>query len=169
MPVDRELAQHAPQEASIRRGVWPKMPIDCQNAHPLAHFAPDDVIYKVDFYQDKDEFLSLYPEEVTPTESRPAAVLLYGGALYPRPVPDASYTFKAACIKKPTALTASTAPTDLRHGLPIAYGTAIEMFMEDNDTEAADKLAPVYQYFLGKVNQKKMTQEAVNQRAAPRF
>lgn len=135
---------------------------------PMTILDSDDVYSTPTFYQDKDEFFHLYPEEVTPTEDRPAALLLCDNVLYPRPVPDASYTFKAACIKKPTALTLTTAPPSLRWGPAIAYGTAIEMLMEDNSDEA-DELTPIYRYFLNKISQKKIMQKAVNQRATPRF
>ena len=136
---------------------------------PMTILDSDDVYSIPKFYQDKDEFFHLYPEEVTPTEARPAAVLLYGNILYPRPVPDASYTFRAACIKKPEALTESTAPVDVRWGPCIAYGTAIEMKMEDMDRAAAEELAPIYEYFQKMVSQKKLVQKAINQRATPRF
>jgi len=136
---------------------------------PMTILDADDVYSIPKFYQDKNEFFHLYPEEVTPTEERPAAVLLYGGVLYPRPVPDTTYTFKSACIKKPVALAVGTAPTDLRQGPAIAYGTAIELLMEENDKEAADDLGPAYTYFKNKVSQKKLMQMNTNQRAMPRF
>lgn len=136
---------------------------------PMTTMDSDDVLMNVKFYQDKDTFFALYPEEADPTEARPAAACLYGGKLYLRPEPDGIYTFRAACIKKPTALTANTAPTDLRQGPAIAYGTAIEIKMEDQDKEAANELVPIYDYYKGKISQKKMMQKAVNQRATPRF
>jgi len=136
---------------------------------PMTTLDSDDDLAPIKFYQDKDEFRSVYPEDPNATECRPAAVLLYGKKLYPGPIPDDTYTFKAACIKKPTALTADTAPPDIRMGPAIAYGTAIEMLMEDNDREAADELVPIYQYFLGQVNKKKMVQKSSQQRATPRF
>lgn len=136
---------------------------------PMTTMDSDDVLATVKFYQDKDKFFHLYPEEADPTEARPAAALVYGGKLYLRPEPDAIYTFRAACIKKPDALTADAAPPDIRWGPAIAYGTAIEMKMEDKDSEGASELIPVYQYFIGKISQKKLMQKAVNQRAVPRF
>lgn len=136
---------------------------------PMTIMDSDNVLANVKLYQDKDEFFHLYPEVADPTEARPVAALLYGGKLYLRPEPDAVYTFRAACIKKPTALTADTAPPDIRWALAIAYGTAVEMKLEDNDKEAADELVPLYQYFLGKISQKKMMQKNVNQRSIPRF
>jgi len=136
---------------------------------PMTTMDSDDVLATVKFYQDKDEFFHLYPEEADPTEARPAAALLYGGKLYLRPEPDAIYTFRAACIKKPDALTESTAPVDVRWGPCIAYGTAIEMLMEDMDKPAAEELAPIYEYFQKMVSQKKLVQKAINQRATPRF
>lgn len=135
---------------------------------PMTTMDSDDVLMNVKFYQDKDEFFRLYPEEADPTEARPAAALVYGGKLYLRPEPNGVFTFRAACIKKPTALTASTAPVDIRWAKAIAYGTAIEIKMEDNDKAGADELVPIYEYFLSQVNQKKMMQKAVNQRATPR-
>lgn len=136
---------------------------------PMTTMDSDNILANVKFYQDKDKFFSLYPEVADPTEARPAAALLLGGKLYLRPEPNGIYTFRAACIKKPTALTEDTAPPDLRWGPAIAYGTAIEMLMEDNDKEAADELVPVYGYFLGQINKKKMIQKSSQQRAVPRF
>jgi len=136
---------------------------------PMTTMDSDDVLANTKFYQDKDEFFRLWPEEADPIEAQPYAALVYGGKLYLRPEPDAIYTFRAACIKKPDALTADTAPTDLRMGPAIAYGTAIEIKMAEGDTTAANELMPIYQYFISKINQKKMMQKAVNQRSAPRF
>jgi len=136
---------------------------------PMTTLDSDDVLATVKFYQDKDKFFHLYPQDPNAAEARPAAVLLYGGKLYASPKADDDYTFKAACIKKPDALTASTSPVDIRQGPAIAYGTAIEMLMEDGDKQTADELVPIYQYFLGKISQKKIMQKATNQRAVPRF
>ena len=136
---------------------------------PMTTQASDDTMANVKFFQDKDAFFADYPEEVTPTEARPAAVLLYGNTLYPRPVPDAAYTFKAACKKKPDALTASSSPVDVHWGKAIAYGTAAERAMEDQDEDAAKGFVSMYQYFMGKVNEKKKLQKNTNQRATPRF
>lgn len=136
---------------------------------PMTTMDSDDVLADVKFYQDKNEFFYLWPEEADPTEARPYAALLYGSKLYLRPEPDGIYTYRAACIKKPTALTVTTAPPDIRMGPAIAYGTAIEMKMEDKDKDGADELVPIYDYFRGKVDKKKLTQRNVNQRATPRF
>lgn len=135
---------------------------------PMTTLDSDDVLADVKFYQDKDEFFHLFPEEADPTEARPYAALPYGGKIYLRPEPDAIYTFRAACIKKPTALTTATAPVDVRWGPCIAYGTAIELLMEDNDKVGADELAPAYTFFKNKVSQKKIMQKNTNQRAVPR-
>lgn len=135
---------------------------------PMTTMDSDDVLMNVKFYQDKDTFFALYPEEEDPTEARPAAALVYGGTLYLRPEPDGVYTFRAACIKKPDALIESTAPLDIRWGKAIAYGTAIEMKYEDKDKSGADELVPIYQHLLGEINKKKMMQKNTNQRATPR-
>jgi len=128
------------------------------------------VLSDVKFYQDKDKFHSLYMKDPNAAAGRPVAALLYGGILCLRPKPDDIYTFEAVCTKKPDALsTDDSAPLDVRWGLAIAYGTAIEVKMEDNDKEAADELVPVYRYFLSKISQKKLMQKATNQRAVPRF
>lgn len=136
---------------------------------PMTTQASDDTITNVKFFQDKNAFFAEYPEEVTPTEARPAAVLLYGNKLYPRPVPNTSYTFKAACRKKPDALTGDTSPVDVHWGKAIAYGTALEMAAEDNDDDLVNKLTGPFTYFMGKVNEKKLLQKNTNQRATPRF
>lgn len=136
---------------------------------PMTILDSDDILTTVKFFQDKDEFFHLYPQDPDATEDRPAAVLLYGGVLYAGPKANANYTFKAACTKKPDALTADTAPVDLNWGKAIAYGTAIEMKMEDQDEDAANGFVPLYQYFLNKLSQKEIMQKATNQRATPRF
>lgn len=137
---------------------------------PMTILDSDGVLTKVKFYQDKDKFFHLYPEDPDATEEKPVAALLYGGILYLRPKPNAVFTFKAASTDKPDALsTDDSVPLDVRWGPAIAYGTAIEIKMEDKDIEGANELVPIYRYFLGKINQKKMMQKATNQRATPRF
>lgn len=138
---------------------------------PMTILDADDILTTVKFYQDKDEFFNLYPEDPSAVEGKPAATLLYGGVLYFRPVPDLStYDFKAACTKKPDVLSGDdSVPPDVRWGPAIAYGTAIEILIEDNDRDAANELMPIYQYFLSRISQKKMVQRNVNQRAVPRF
>jgi hypothetical protein len=136
---------------------------------PMTTMDSDGVLADVTFYQDKDKFFYLWPEEDDPTEARPYAALLSGGKLYLRPEPDDVYTFRSACIKKPIVLTTSTAPTDLRWGPAIAYGTAIEMLMEEGDEEAASKISPIYRYAMNLVNREKIIQKSSSQRAAPRF
>lgn len=136
---------------------------------PMTIMDSDDVLTTVKFYQDKDKFFDLYREEADPTENRPAAALLYGFKLYLRPEPDAIYTFRSACVKKPDALTEDTAPVDIRWGKAIAYGTAIEMKYEDGDKQAGDELIAIYQYFLTTISRKRIMQTATNQRAVPRF
>lgn len=137
---------------------------------PMTLKDSNDILSTVKFYQDKDEFFHLYPQDPNAAENRPAAMLLYGGVLYPGPKADAVYTFKAACIKKPDELsTDDSVPLDVRWGPAIAYGTAIEIKMEDQDKAAADELIPICQYFLRRISQKKMMQIATNQRATPRF
>jgi len=136
---------------------------------PATIMDSDDILSDVKLYQDKDRFFYLFPEEADPTESTPYAALIYGQTLYLRPEPDGIYTFRAACIKKPTALIAATAPPDLIWGPAIAYGTAIEMMIEDLDDEAMGKLTGVFQYHLNKIDRKKIMQKKTNQRTTPRF
>lgn len=136
---------------------------------PMTTMDSDDVLSNVKFYQDKDEFFYLFPEEADPTEAHPYAALVYGGKLYLRPEPDGIYTFRAACIKKPTALITTTAPVDIRWGKAIAYGTAIEMKIEEKDTKGADELVPIFEHLVNEINKKKMMQKNTNQRAVPRF
>jgi len=136
---------------------------------PMTLKDSDDILSTVKFYQDKDEFFHLYPKDPNAAENRSAAALLYGGVLYLRPKPDAIYTFEAACTQKPDALSDDSVPLDVRWGPGIAYGTAIEIKMEDQDKAAADELIPICQYFLRRISQKKMMQIATNQRATPRF
>jgi len=137
---------------------------------PMTILDSDDVLTTVSFYQDKDKFFNLYPEEADPTEGKPVAVLLYSGTLYLRPEPDAIYTFKAASLKKPDELsTDDSVPLDVRWGPAIAYGTAGEMKLEDNDTETATSLIGIYQGLLNLINRKNIMQRATNQRATPRF
>jgi len=136
---------------------------------PMRTKDSDDAMAPVTFFQDKDQFYKEFPEEATPTESRPQAVLLYGNQLHPRPVPDATYSFKAAALVKPTALEADTAPVDLRMGMAIAYGVGGEMELEDGDEENGEKLLGIYGGLVTKLNRKQNVQKASNQRANPRW
>lgn len=135
---------------------------------PMTTMDSDDDLANIKFHQDKDTFFRLYPEEDDPTTGRPADALLYGGKLYLRPEPDAVYTFRAACVKKPDGLDSDSAvPPDVRWGPCIAYGTSIEIKIEDGDREAATDLGSIYTFYKNRITQKQIVQKG-QQRATPR-
>ncbi len=137
---------------------------------PMTLKDSDDVLSDVKFYQDKDKFFDLYPEDPNAVEGRPAAALLYGSVLYLRPKPDEVYTFRAAAIQKPPELsTDDSAPLDVRWGPILAYGTAILMKSEEGDMDGAADLSKVFKILTILINRKKLKQKSINQRAVPRF
>lgn len=135
---------------------------------PMTTMDSDNDLADIKFHQDKDNFFWLYPEVASPTTGRPADALLYGGKLYLRPEPDAIYTFRAACVKKPDELdTDDAVPPDVRWGPCIAYGTSIEIKLEDGDQDAATELGSIYTFYKNKITQKQIVQKS-QQRATPR-
>jgi hypothetical protein len=155
---------------------------DCEQAlpasvhtveEPMTLKDSDDVITGIDFYLDKAKFFALYPEDAhdeTDERGTPIAALLYNRTLYLRPKADEVFTFKAASIIKPTALSADTSvPLDVRWGPAIAQGTAVLIKQRQRDFEAVAELAAVYQSMLTIINRRDLIQKTQSSRAKPRF
>jgi len=128
-----------------------------------------DAVSELGFWEDKDAFFTEYPEDDSADEDQPADMLLYGNTIYLRPIPDAAYTVKMAAIQRPTALSAdSDTVTNPKWGPVIAYGTAIQMFIDAKDVDGASDLSDIYQFHLNSVDRKNLLQLA-NLRSVPSF
>lgn len=128
-----------------------------------------DAVSPITFCQNETEFFNRWPDDTSRAEGEPTEVLLYARTLYFRPVPDAVYTFKAAKILKPTALTAGTSPTSDNWGRIIAYGAAIQYLYDNNDTEKGDSLSPMYQKLMSVLNRGSLIQISTGARITPEF
>lgn len=155
---------------------------DCEQALPATVFTveepmtlkdSDDAISKVTFYQNKNKFFKLYPEDTTDEDAErgtPIAALLYKRTLYLRPKADEVFTFKAACKIKPDELsTDESVPLDVRWGPAIAQGTAVLIKQRGREFEGAKELNTVYQGMLGVINRRDLVQKTKGTRAMPRW
>jgi len=108
----------------------------------------------IDFYENPTLFYKLWPETQTYTNAKPSDVLLYDRKLTFRPPPDlATYVFKAACIKKPTAFAgADDKPPNQNWGPVVSYGAAIDIYMDNGEISEANGLNSGFAFFLGIVN-----------------
>jgi len=140
---------------------------------PMTIKDSDDKVSKVDFYQDKNKFFELYPEDScdeTSERNTPIACLLYGRVLYLRPKADDVFTFKTAAKKKPAALSSDEiTPLNVQWGSAIAYGAAIMIEEDKRNFDRVKELAQVYDALISKINRRDLVQKTTNQRAIPRF
>lgn len=134
-----------------------------------------DIPYTLDgkplnFYENPSLFYRIWPESQTYSNAEPSHVLFYDRSLLFRPAPDLStYEFKAACIKRPTAFTDDDGkPPNQAWGPVIAYGAAIDIFMDNGEQAEADKISGGFAYYLGLVNGQEI-KYLVNKRSIPRF
>jgi len=139
---------------------------------PLTVTDSDDYVSNATLYLNKDKFFELYPADSTDEtaeENQPAAFLLYNNILYAAPKADAVYTVKMAADLKPAALSSdSLVPLDVRWGPAIAYGTAILIRMDNNETDEAKELVPTYQWHIQQIN-RPLLKQISQARAVPRF
>lgn len=155
---------------------------DCEQAlpatvhtveEPMTLKDSDGVITGIDFYINKAKFFELYPEDAndeTDERGTPIAALLYNRTLYLRPKADEVFTFKAASIIKPAALSADiSVPLNVEWGPAIAQGTAVLIKNRQRDFDAARELAAVYQSMTTIINRRDLIQKTQSSRAMPRF
>jgi len=125
--------------------------------------------YSVTFNANVSDGQAVYITYQYTSADKPNALLLYGSTIYLRPIPDATYTVKMAAIQRPTALSAdSDTVTNPKWGPVIAYGTAIQMFIDAKDMSGASDLSDIYQFHLNSVDRKNLLQLA-NLRSVPGF
>ena len=106
-----------------------------------------DAIQEVSLWRDKTAFRRIYPEDSSAVEAVPGHVLLWRGYLYPRPIPDTSYTLKMPTLQKPTALSATNeTPLKDEWGPIIAYGAAIQRLTDAKDLAGAQELLSMFEY-----------------------
>jgi len=111
-----------------------------------------------------------YTDHFHSTRNRPQDALLHGGKLYLRPKPDDIYQFKCVEIEKPTELSGDSDTCDEPEwGRLVAYGTAIEYKLANGDTEGANELQVVFNYYHNLIKSGDITQKQHNQRATPKF
>lgn len=107
-------------------------------------FTIDGIEYPL--YQNPSFFYSAWPETQTYDSGTPYAALLFNRQIILRPPPDSDYDLKARAIIKPDALVNGTdMPLNPSWGLLIAHGTAIDIFLDDNDIQAATELSGAFQ------------------------
>ena len=139
---------------------------------PMTIKDSDDVISGIDFYINKNEFYELYPEDSADEDDErgtPLSALVYNRTVDLRPKADEVFTFKAASKIKPAALTAGTAPLDVRWGPAIAQGTAVMIKNHMKDIEAAQELGAGYQTMIDTINRRDLIQKHKGKRAMPRY
>lgn len=101
-------------------------------------------------YLDAELFFNKYPrdKEGSTTYNKPVDCLWFNRVIYLRPIPDDTYTLKVKSYMRAIALSDTTdTPDDQLFGPFIAYGVAIEIFMEEGDKAAADELGPLYESY----------------------
>ena len=110
-----------------------------------------------------------YTDGFHSSRQSPLAALISDQTLYVRPKPDQFYELKAPCLLKPDALSGdSSVPIDVRWGLAIAYGAAIEYLIEKGQTDKASDLNIAFDDFVRKINQK-TTRQNQGRVAEPSF
>jgi len=128
-----------------------------------------DAVAKLGFWKDANAFFTEYPEDDSADENEPIDLLLYGSTMYLRPIPDDIYTVKIAAVQRPDALSEDTDTVDNpKWGPAIAYGTAIQMFLDTKDSDGAGELTSIYQFHLNSINRKNL-QQLSNLRSVPSF
>ena len=106
---------------------------------------------------DRALFFANYPWDVT-TQSQPDGALIdEDGTLYLRPIPDDTYEVKFLVSQRPDSLTNdSDMPADPAWGRAIAVGTAVHVFMDQGDIEAANELQGLLMALLTQINRKEL-------------
>ena len=118
-----------------------------------------------------DTFFIKYPRdnEAASEYTKPTDALQDDRTLFLRPIPDDTYTVKAAVYKRPTALsTGSDRPLDDSWGPLISYFAAIEIYIDKGEADEAANLTQIYNGYRSSINIKKLLQ-LTEQQAIPRF
>jgi hypothetical protein len=115
--------------------------------------------------------VATYTDGFNSTRQRPNAALLDGRVLYLGPKPNDIYQLLAPTgIKKPAALSQTTdTPLDSRWGPLIAYGTAIQMKLDEGDTEAAKELTGIWEHHKSLLLGKTVRQNQATRQIERRF
>lgn len=118
-----------------------------------------DAVARLGFWNDENAFFTEYPDDASASQNAPLDLLQYGSKLYLRPIPDGVYTVKAAAVQRPAALVEGTDTViNPKWGPAIAYGTAIQMFIDQKDSDGADELTGIYQVHLNSIGRKHLQQ-----------
>lgn len=132
----------------------------------------DAEVWPLNIYSNRTAFFEVYPRSLETEDDRgqPTGLLLWGRAVYIRPLPDDSYTLKFDGKKRPSALTTDAlSPLSVKWGPAIAYGAAIEILTESGETEDATRLAELYRFHLESINRRNLNQFPVGARSSSRF
>lgn len=121
-----------------------------------------DAVEDLSFWHDRTEFFILYPEDAGADTAQPTDIILIDDQFYLRPIPDGVYTVKGWATRRPTTeLTADASlPLQSSWGMAIAYGAAIAIELDANDSEAAALLtvAPfAYHHQILLITRKKLS------------
>jgi hypothetical protein len=153
--------------------VWPTTPGEsvsdgtntwiCRREDVVFEKAADDgngdAVARLGFWKDANAFFTEYPDDASASQNAPLDLLQYGSNLYLRPIPDGVYTVKAAAVQRPAALVEGTDTViNPKWGPAIAYGTAIQMFIDQKDSAGADELTGIYQVHLNSIGRKHLQQ-----------
>lgn len=125
----------------------------------------------IKLYMDVRYFFELYPrsDEGSTTYDEPVSCLVYGRSFYLRPIPDSVYTIKAAVKKRPTALAEDTdRPLNDKWGPVIAYGSAVQILLDNGELSEASGLNGVGASLVKKNNRESLLMH-LGQRSVPRF
>jgi len=114
---------------------------------------------EIDYYTDDGLFFSLFPRdnEGATTYDEPTAILLFDSVVYLRPIPDDAYTLRVKSKNRPDVLVNDTdEPRDSKWGPLIAYGAAIDIHMDDGETDEANDKIPYYRALVDGCNRKNL-------------
>ncbi len=105
---------------------------------------------KLRIYENLEDFRALYP--FSDSKQNQPVSLYYDPAAKEfilRPIADAVYTIRLPVLVSPTAFVLDTdVPMRRTWALWIAYGTALEIFRDDNDEDNIAKYSLSYGYFM---------------------
>lgn len=123
---------------------------------------------EIPLWYDKVTFFEKFPESET-TQAKPYHGLLYERKLYLRPIPDAVYAYKAPALSLPTAFSADAdEPDDQLYGPLIANGAAVEIHLDNGETEEATSKIAVMESYANMVFRKDVMSQT-SRRSVPSF
>ncbi|KKM91892.1 hypothetical protein LCGC14_1223910 [marine sediment metagenome] len=132
-----------------------------------------DAVIHLRLWHNREDFFTLHPEDAGAAEADPTDILWIEKLFYVRPIPDSILTIQGWAKRRPTTeLTIDASlPLQSSWGMAMAYGAAIEIFIDDGDAEGANelKIQPFgYDYQLRMITSKEVSR-LVGLRAKPQI